>query len=86
MDYEIKLAKQAEKSLEKLDKAIRERVIDFLYTKVRVNPTLHREPLHGTKKGLWKYRVGDYRIICEIKNSELTVLVIDIGHRREVYR
>ncbi len=85
MAYQIKLEKLAEKNLDRLDKPTRERIIDFLYTKVRVNPLLHREPLRGNKKGLWKYRVGDYRIICAIKNNELVVLVIEIGHRREIY-
>ncbi len=83
--YKINLSKRAEKNLDKLDKQTRERIIDFLYTKVRVEPLKHREPLHGNKKGFYKYRVGDYRIICEIKNSELTILVIEIGHRREIY-
>ena len=83
--YKIKLAKKAEKSLEKLDSQTRERIADFLYTKVRINPLQHREPLHGNKKGFYKYRVGDYRIICTIKNSELLILVIEIGHRREIY-
>ncbi len=85
MTYQIKLAKPAEKNLDKLDKSTRERILDFLYTRVRPDPFLLRESLRGNKKGLWKYRVGDYRIICEIKNSELVVLIIEIGHRREVY-
>ena len=85
MTYQIKLAKAAEKNLDKLDKSIRERIIDFLYIKVAANPLLNREPLQGNKKGLWRYRVGDYRIICEMKNKELVVLVIDIGHRKEIY-
>lgn len=85
MAFQIKLAKCVEKSLDKLDRVPREKIIDFIYHKIQPNPFLLREPLHGTKKGLWKYRVGDYRIICEIKNSEFVVLVIDLGHRREIY-
>jgi mRNA interferase RelE/StbE len=83
--WQINLKKRAEKTLDKLDSKTRERILDFLYTKVRLDPIAYREPLHGDKKGLYKYRVGDYRIICEIKNSQLLILVIEIGHRREIY-
>ncbi len=86
MTYQINLSKSSEKSLEKLEKNIRERIIDFLYVKARTNPHLYKEPLYGNKKGLWKFRVGDYRIICEIFNERLVILVIEIGHRREVYK
>lgn len=85
MVYQIVLAKRAEKNLDKLDKQTRERIIDFLYTKVKPDPLKYREPLHGNRKGLYKYRIGDYRVICEFKNSQLTILVVEIGHRREIY-
>jgi mRNA interferase RelE/StbE len=71
--------------MKNLEQSLRKRVHDFLEQRVAPNPLLLREPLHGDKRGLYKYRVGNYRIICEVKNKELVVLVIEIGHRREVY-
>ena len=50
------------------------------------DPRLLGEPLVGQRKGTWRYRVGDYRIICKVLDGELMVLVLEIGHRREVYR
>jgi mRNA interferase RelE/StbE len=44
------------------------------------------EALHGDKSGLWRYRVGDYRLICQIEDARLVIVVLNIGHRREVYR
>jgi mRNA interferase RelE/StbE len=44
------------------------------------------KPLTGSLKGYWRYRVGDYRIICELRDEELLILVIEIAHRREVYK
>jgi mRNA interferase RelE/StbE len=44
------------------------------------------KPLTGEKQGLFRYRVGDYRLICELKDQVLTILVLEVGHRREIYR
>lgn len=85
MDYQIIFKESAKKDLLKLEKPLQKRIHDFLDKRDAPDPFVLREPLHGDKRGLWKYRVGNYRIICEIRNSELVVLVIEIGHRREVY-
>ena len=50
------------------------------------HPTLRGKPLTANLAGLWRYRVGDYRVICDIQDGELVVLVLQIGRRREVYR
>lgn len=50
------------------------------------DPRTIGDSLKGTLGGLWKYRVGDYRIICDIRDESVTVLVMRIGHRRKVYR
>lgn len=86
MAYKIIFSDPAEKTFSKLEKPIKKRIADFLETRVKPDPHLLKEPLHGNKKGLWKYRVGDYRLVCQILNNQLTVLVIDIGHRREIYK
>lgn len=86
MAYKIIFSEPAEKSFAKLDKPVKQRISNFLEERVVPNPNLLKQSLHGNKKGLWKYRVGDYRIICDIQDQELIVLIIDIGHRSEIYK
>lgn len=77
------------KELAKLDKQIARRIIVFLRERVAVldDPRSIGEALKGSKLGdLWKYRVGDYRIISNIEDGALRIVVVKIGNRREVYR
>ena len=88
MAWQIKIDDAAKKDLAKLDKQIAKRIIQFLRERVTSldNPRLLGEALKGSKLGkFWKYRVGDYRIISSIEDTELTILVIKIGNRRNVY-
>lgn len=63
------------------------RIIFFLRTKETChNPRQQGKALRGDKAELWRYRVGDYRIICQIEDEVVTVLVLGVGHRKEVYR
>lgn len=50
------------------------------------DPRTHGKQLTGNLSGLWRYRIGDYRLICQLQDERLTVLTLSIGHRREVYR
>jgi mRNA interferase RelE/StbE len=85
----IKLSKTAEKQLEKLDKPVAQRIYDFLETRVAVlgDPRSIGAALTGSRFGeLWKYRQGDYRIVARIEDDVLQILVVQVGHRKEVYR
>jgi mRNA interferase RelE/StbE len=88
MDWKISFDKKAEKQLDKLSRETRLQITSYLFQRVAIepDPRLLGKALAGSFKGYWRYRVGDYRIICEIKNRELLILVIEVGHRREVYR
>jgi mRNA interferase RelE/StbE len=86
MAWKIEIAKSAAKQLKKLDRQAAVRILKFLNEKVKKDPRSVGEALHGQLSDFWKYRVGDYRIICEIQDGKLTVLVLKLGHRREVYR
>ncbi len=86
--WTITYRKSARKFVERLDPAQRRRIHDFLHTRLGNLPDIRSLGLALQGKehsGRWRYRVGDYRIICEIRDRELLVLVIDIGHRRDVY-
>lgn len=84
--WQITFSSKSKKELLKIDFSIQKQILNFLNEeKLKISPKSSGKALVGNFKGLWRYRVGDYRIICEIKNKELIVLVISIGHRSRVY-
>ncbi|WP_298780341.1 type II toxin-antitoxin system RelE/ParE family toxin [uncultured Fretibacterium sp.] len=87
MAWTIELSEEAEATLCKLDKPIRQRVGRFIDRVASLpNPRMQGEALQGPLAGLWRYRVGDYRLVCHLRDDTLVVLVVWLGHRREVYR
>lgn len=89
MAWKIKFEESAQEELENLDTPIRKRILRFLHDRIQPaeNPRLFGAALQGSKLGnYWKYRVGDYRLICHIRDETITVTVVKIGHRRDVYR
>ncbi|MBI4534296.1 MAG: type II toxin-antitoxin system RelE/ParE family toxin [Candidatus Melainabacteria bacterium] len=89
MAWKIELAPAAERELNKLDKQHARRILKFLYERVSNldNPRSIGEALKGSRFGeLWKYRVGDYRIISSIEDTLVRILIVRIGNRREDYR
>ena len=88
MKYELNFSKKAEKQLEKIDKYHQKLISNWLDINLRdtENPRKHGKALTENLRGLWCYRVGNYRIVCEIKDNELVVIAVNIGHRREIYR
>ena len=87
MAWTVEVSDYAEKQLRKLDKPIQKRLLDWLEDRIQgcKNPRHFGEPLRGEMAGLWRYRSGDYRIICEIQDKQLVVLALAVGRRREVY-
>lgn len=87
MTWLIKFDPRAAKELKKIDRVAQKRIITYLKKQVAVqnNPRNLGKNLTGNKQGLWRYRVGDYRIICQLLDQDLTVLVIKVGHRKSVY-
>lgn len=87
MAWTIKYSDIAAKQLKKMDKPIANQIDTYLTQKIapQKNPRAFGKPLGHDKSGLWRYRVEDYRIICEIKNNELVVLVLRLGHRKNIY-
>jgi mRNA interferase RelE/StbE len=86
--WAIEYAETAKKQLRKLDRAAARRIVDFMDERVASseNPRAMGKALKGPLGDLWRYRVGDFRVICDIQDKVLTVLVLQIGNRREVYR
>jgi mRNA interferase RelE/StbE len=89
MAYGVELAESADRELGKLDTQRRKRILKFLHERVAKldDPRSIGEALHGSQLGeFWKYRVGDYRLISKIEDDRLVVLVLRVGHRKEIYR
>jgi mRNA interferase RelE/StbE len=89
MAWKVEFDGAAEHDLDKLDPQVARRILSFLFERVATldDPRSIGEALKGSKLGdLWKYRVGDYRVISDIQDGALRVLVVRVGNRREVYR
>lgn len=86
--WNVELDERARRALRKLDPSIQSEIVRFLRTRIATpeDPRRFGKPLRHDLKGLWRYRVGDYRLVCQIENGRLVVLVIGIGHRSTVYR
>jgi len=86
--WRVEIKRTAEKQIKKLDRTAQELVIRFLRERLQdaENPRQWGKPLHSDKGSLWRYRVGDYRLICKLQDEVLTVLLVGVGHRKDVYR
>lgn len=86
--WRLIFSKRADKQLSKIDPGVRRVILAWLLKNIDgcENPRLHGKSLTGNYSSKWRYRVGDYRILCEICDSELVVLAIEIGHRRDIYK
>lgn len=88
MGWKIEFAATARKELKRLDRTEAKRILGFLHDRVILhgNPRLFGKPLKGQDGEIWRYRVGNYRIICELQEATMVVLVARVGHRKAVYR
>ena len=86
MSYTIYIAPAAEKSFKRLSKSVQQRLANAIRKLVEKPCPDGCEKLKGTKREWWRLRVGDYRIIYEIREKELILLVVKIGDRKDVYR
>ncbi len=88
MGWSVKFKNSAIKQLKKIDKKWQVKILDFLEDEIinSEDPKIKGKILFGDKKGLWCYRIGDYRVICDIQYNELVILALTVGHRKNVYK
>jgi mRNA interferase RelE/StbE len=85
--WRIEIDKDVQRSMKKLDKQIAKRIVAKLHEISQLeDPRSMGKALTGNLAGVWRYRVGDYRILCDINDGRLVILVVDVAHRREVYK
>ena len=87
MKYKVVFTEKSKKQLSKLDKPVASLVLGWIEKNIEgcENPRLYGKGLLGNKSGKWRYRIGDYRAICQIKDDEIIILVLEIGHRKHIY-
>ena len=87
MKYKVEFERTALKSLSKLDKYTLRMILNYISARLDgcENPREFGNPLSSNLAGLWRYRIGDYRIIVKIEDNKLIILVLTIGHRKETY-
>lgn len=85
--YKVLITKQANKRFKKIDKSDQQKIKAWIDHNLidTMNPRLHGKALQGEYSGLWRYRVGKYRIIANIQDETITILIVDIGHRSRIY-
>lgn len=85
--YSVEYSERAIKELKKLNRYTRQMIYAWISKNLVgcENPRQHGKGLTANRSGQWRYRIGDYRLICEIKDNELVILALSVGHRREIY-
>lgn len=86
--WKLEFSLLAIKNLKALDQQTHKIILDYLYEKLETDedPKRFGRPLSGNLKDFWRYRVNDYRVICEIKDHEFQVVAVRIAHRSKVYK
>jgi mRNA interferase RelE/StbE len=79
------IARTAERQIKKLDGPAQKFMVRFLRERLKFaeNPRQWGKPLHGDKQGLWRYRVGDYRLICDSQDEKIKLSVLEVGQRKD---
>ena len=87
MAWKIEFESAAKKDLKRLDRQAQKNILQYLRNRISTDedPCRFGKPLTKKLSGLWKYRIGDYRLICDIRKEKMIVLVLRVGHRSKVY-
>ena len=85
--YRVEVSERFKKEFRKLDKYTQKMLRAWINKNLVdcMNPRQHGKGLTANRSGQWRYRIGDYRLICEINDNELIILALSVGHRREIY-
>lgn len=88
MKYRLLFSKRALKQLKKMDKAVSALIFAWLKKNIdgAADPRAFGKALKGDKKEMWRYSIGDYRVLANIEDENLTIIAIEIGHRRDIYK
>lgn len=85
--YKIEYTRRFVKQIKKMDPFVRKNIMNWLDLNIQHsnNPKLHGKPLVGNYKGKWRYRIGNYRVICKIEEKQMLILALEVDHRKNIY-
>jgi len=88
LSWTIEYTRTAETQLRKLDRPVARHILNYMDDEIAPleNPRTRGKALSGPLGELWRYRIGDYRVLCEIQDSIMRILVVEAGHRRQIYK
>ncbi len=87
MNYKVEFSKAALKELKKMDRSVAAMILGWVRKNLEgcENPRQHGKGLTANRSGQWRYRVGDYRLLAEIQDDRIVILILNIGHRSDIY-
>jgi mRNA interferase RelE/StbE len=85
--WKVEWDDRARKELRRLDSFVQKEILNYLRSRILIanDPRLFGQSLSANKSGLWRYRIGNYRLVCKIEDDKLIVLVVGVGHRKDIY-
>ncbi len=88
MKYRVVFSNEAKKQIKKLDRHIAALIIGWIEKNLEgtTNPRQYGKALVANRDGQWRYRIGEYRAICEIQDETITILILEVGHRKNIYK
>jgi mRNA interferase RelE/StbE len=88
MIYRLETTPKFDKQLKKIDKVCQRQIVEYLLNNIdgTENPRAFGKGLTGNRRSFWRYRIGNYRVICDIQDSKCIVLALETGHRKDIYR
>ena len=88
MSYRLETTSRFDREFKKLDRYTQKLIAAWIRKNLSEceNPRAHGKELTGDRKGQWRYRIGDYRIICIIEDARMVILALSVGHRRSIYK
>ena len=88
MTWNVEFSRSAKKQFARIDRTWQQTILDYLEDDVAAldEPRSRGRALSGSLAGYWRFRIGDYRVICAISDDTATMLVLQIGHRSKIYR
>ena len=88
MIYTVNTTPRFDKEFKKLDKYTQRMLVAWINKNLEncTNPRIYGKGLTSNRRGQWRYRIGDYRIICNIEDNKLVILALTVGHRRDIYK
>lgn len=88
MTYRIEFTQEAVKTFKKMDRSVARLILAWVRKNLEgcEDPRAHGKGLTANRSGMWRYRIGDYRLLADIQDDKVLILILEVGHRRDIYK